>query len=517
MTLSSSARRAISVVALTVVLGACSGDSRAQQPPLPAGSTVVPQVPVTSPALVNALPNFAPLVEKSGPAVVNVDVVQNPKTAGGGGDGDEDAEGGGGGNEDDPLGDFFRRFGLPNGPNGRGQGQGRGFQFQPQPQRGSGSGFVVSPDGYILTNAHVVMDADQVTVKMNDRREYQAKVVGIDQRTDVAVIKIDAKNLPVVRIGDPTKLKPGEWVLAIGSPFGFENSATAGIVSATSRSLPNEGNNYVPFIQTDVAVNPGNSGGPLFNLQGEVVGINSQIFSRTGGYMGLSFAIPIDVAMEVRDQLVKTGHVTRGRIGVTIQSIDGQLADSFGLDRPRGALVTTVIKDGPGAKAGVQPGDIILTVNDHVVETSSELPAVVARIKPGNDANLTVWREGKERPIKVKVDALDKPEAEVASNPKGKNPDSAAGRAAELGLAVRPLDPKEKEQLKTEGTLVVEHVTGPALAAGVQQGDVILTVNGKPVKTVADLQAAAKNGKKAVALRIQRGEDGIFFLPLRLS
>jgi serine protease Do len=510
MTLSCSARRAVSVLALTVVLGACSGDSRAQQPPAPAGSTTVPQVPVTSPALVNALPNFAPLVEKSGPAVVNVDVVQNPKAAGAGGD--DDAEGG---SEDDPLGDFFRRFGLPNGPNGP-NGRGRGFQFQPQPQRGSGSGFIVSADGYILTNAHVVMDADQVTVKMNDRREYQPKVVGIDQRTDVAVIKIEGKNLPVVRVGDPAKLKPGEWVLAIGSPFGFENSATAGIVSATSRSLPNEGNNYVPFIQTDVAVNPGNSGGPLFNLQGEVIGINSQIFSRTGGYMGLSFAIPIDVAMDVRDQLVKTGHVTRGRIGVTIQSIDGQLADSFGLDRPRGALVTTVIKDGPGAKAGVQPGDIILTVNDHVVETSSELPAVVARIRPGNDANLTVWRDGKERPIKVKVDALDKPETELASNtPKSKNSD--AGKAPELGLDVRPLDPREKEQLKTEGTLVVEHVTGPALSAGVQQGDVILTVNGKAVKTVSDLNAAARNGKKAVALRIQRGEDGIFFLPLRIG
>jgi serine protease Do len=439
--------------------------------------------------------------------------VQNPKT---GGSGDEDGQGG---DEDDPLGDFFRRFGLPNGPNGGGGGRGRGFQFQPQPQRGSGSGFIVSPDGFILTNAHVVMDADQVTVKMNDRREYPAKVVGIDQRTDVAVIKIDAKNLPVVRIGDPSKLKPGEWVLAIGSPFGFENSATAGIVSATSRSLPNEGNNYVPFIQTDVAVNPGNSGGPLFNLQGEVIGINSQIFSRTGGYMGLSFAIPIDVAMDVRDQLVKTGHVTRGRIGVTIQGIDGQLADSFGLDRPRGALVTTVIKDGPGAKAGVQPGDIILTVNDHLVETSSELPAVVARIKPGNDANLTVWRDGHEQAIKVKVDALDKPEAELTSI-KGKNNKDSAGAASELGLHVRQLEPREKEQLDTEGVLVVDRVTGPAAAAGVQQGDVILTVNGKPVKSLADLQAAekaAKNGKKAVALRIQRGEEGIFFLPLRLG
>jgi serine protease Do len=515
MTLESSARRAVSVLALTVVLGACSGDSRAQQPPAPAASTTVPQAPVTSPALVNALPNFAPLVEKSGPAVVNVDVVQNPKGAASSGGGDEDSQGGGG-DEDDPLGDFFRRFGLPNGPNGRGGGGGRGFQFQPQPQRGSGSGFIVSPDGYILTNAHVVMEADQVTVKMNDRREYNAKVIGIDQRTDVAVIKIDAKNLPVVRIGDPSKLKPGEWVLAIGSPFGFENSATAGIVSATSRSLPNEGNNYVPFIQTDVAVNPGNSGGPLFNLNGEVIGINSQIFSRTGGYMGLSFAIPIDVAMDVRDQLVKTGHVTRGRIGVTIQSIDGQLADSFGLDRPRGALVTTVIKDGPGAKAGVKPGDIILTVNEHVVETSSELPAVVARIKPGNDANLTVWRDGKEQKLKVQVDSLDKPEAELTSNIKSKAKDTTAGRAAELGLNVRQLEPKEKEQLNTEGTLVVDHVSGPALSAGVQQGDVILTVNGKPVKTLAELLEAAKN-KKFVALRIQRGEDGIFFLPLRLG
>ena len=511
MTLSASTRRAVSILSLTVALAACSGDSSAQQPPAPAASAVVPQVPVTSPALVNALPNFAPLVEQSGPAVVNVDVVQNPKTASSGGDGQGDSE-------DDPLSDFFRRFGLPDG-GGRGRGGGGGFQFQPQPQRGSGSGFIVSSDGYILTNAHVVADADQVTVKLNDRHEYQAKVVGIDQRTDVAVIKIEAKGLPVVRIGDPQKLKPGEWVLAIGSPFGFENSATAGIVSATSRSLPNEGNNYVPFIQTDVAVNPGNSGGPLFNLQGEVIGINSQIFSRTGGYMGVSFAIPIDVAMEVREQLVKSGHVTRGRIGVVIQNIDGQLAESFGLDRPRGALVTSVVKDGPGAKAGVKPGDVILTVNDHLVETSSELPAVVARIKPGNDAQLTVWRGGKEERVKVKVDALDSgdgPETLTTSN-KGKN--RGQDKASELGLVVRPLNQKERDQLDTEGTLVVEQVAGPALAAGVQQGDVILRVNGKVVKSVADLQAAAKAaaGKTVVALLIQRGEAGQFFLPLRLS
>jgi serine protease Do len=497
MTFPRSTQRAVSVLALTLALGACSGDSRAQQPPAAAAGNAVPQVPVTTPALVNALPNFAPLVEKSGPAVVNVDVVQAPQNTSGPGQGG-----------DDDLSEFFRRFGLPDG------GRGRGFQFQPQPQRGSGSGFIVTPDGYILTNAHVVADADQVTVKMNDRREYQAKVIGVDQRTDVAVIKIDAKNLPTVRIGDPAKLKPGEWVLAIGSPFGFENSATAGIVSATSRSLPNGDSNYVPFIQTDVAVNPGNSGGPLFNLQGEVIGINSQIFSRTGGYMGLSFAIPIDVAMDVRDQLVKTGRVTRGRIGVQIQNVDGQLAESFGLDRPRGALVSSVVKDGPSEKAGVKPGDVILEVNDRTVETSAELPAVIARIKPGNDVKLTVWRGGKQETLKVKVDALDEPQTQAASlKGKGKGPE----QEAKLGLAVRPLEPREKEQVETDGMLVVEQVSGPALAAGVQQGDIILAVNGKKVKSVADLQAAAKTAGKTVALLIQRGDGGVFFLPLRLS
>ncbi|HEV7715958.1 MAG TPA: DegQ family serine endoprotease [Steroidobacteraceae bacterium] len=501
MTLSRSARRAVTVFLFSFALGACAGDSRAQ--PAPASSQaaagpVVPTVPVTSPALVNALPNFAPLVEKSGPAVVNVDVVESAQPAAGPG-----------GQQDDPLNDFFRRFGIP-APDGRGGGGG-GPQ---QPQRGSGSGFIVTSDGYILTNAHVVADADQVTVKMNDRREYPAKVVGVDQRTDVAVIKIDAKNLPTVRIGDPAKLRPGEWVLAIGSPFGFENSATAGIVSATSRSLPNEGNNYVPFIQTDVAVNPGNSGGPLFNLQGEVIGINSQIFSRTGGYMGLSFAIPIDVAMEVRDQLIKTGHVTRGRIGVSIQNVDGQLAESFGLDRPRGALVSSVVKDGPSEKAGVKPGDVILAVNEHSVELSSELPSVVARMKPGSPATLTVWRGGKEQKIDVKIDALDEPEMKTASL-RGKG--RGADQASQLGLAVRPLDPAERQQVETDGTLVVEQVSGPALAAGVQQGDIILAINGKKVKTIAELQAAAKTSSKTVALLIQRGDGGVFFLPLRLS
>ncbi len=501
MTLSSSARRAISVLVLSIALGACSGSSVAQQSAQrEASPPTVAAAPASAAPVVAGLPNFAPLVEHFGPAVVNVDVVQNAQP---------NAQGS---QQDDPLSDFFRRFGMP-GPEGRGGGGGGGGPAQPQ--RGSGSGFIVTPDGYILTNAHVVADADQVTVKLNDRREYPAKVVGVDQRTDVAVIKIEAKNLPTVRIGDPSKLRTGEWVLAIGSPFGFENSATAGIVSATARSLPGDGSsNYVPFIQTDVAVNPGNSGGPLFNLQGEVVGINSQIFSRTGGYMGLSFAIPIDVAMDVREQLIKTGHVTRGRIGVQIQPVDGQLAESFGLDRPRGALVSSVVKDGPSEKAGIKPGDVILAVNDHVVEVSSELPTVIARMKPGSGTTLTVWRGGKEQKVDVKVDALDEPELKTASM-RGKG--RGADQASQLGLAVRPLDPNERQQVETDGSLVVEQVSGPALQAGVQQGDIILAVNGKKVKTVADLQAAAKTAGKTVALLIQRGDGGVFYVPLRLS
>jgi serine protease Do len=502
MTFSSSARRAVSVPALvlTFALGACSGDTRAQQPPPTAAApaslaATAAQVTASSPSLVTGLPNFSPLVERVGPAVVNVDVVQ---TAG------NDEEGG------NDLNDFFRHFGIPEGGRGGpGAPGGRGFQFQPQPQRGSGSGFIVTPDGYILTNAHVVSDAEQVTVKLTDRREYLATVVGVDERTDVALIKIDAKNLPVARMGDPSKLKPGEWVLAIGSPFGFENSVTAGVISGTSRPLPNGDSTYVPFIQTDVAVNPGNSGGPLFNLQGEVVGINSQIYSRTGGYMGLSFAIPIDVALDVRDQLVKTGHVTRGRIGVQIQPVTGQTAEAFGLDRPRGALVNLVVKDGPSSKAGVKQGDIILDVNGRVIETSDELPTVVARIKPGDTARLSVLRGGKEQKIDVKVEALDQPEVHNASFRK-----SGEDRASRLGLSVRPLTPQEKAGVETEGTLVVERATGPAAIAGIQRGDIILGVNGAPVKSGTELQTAAKSGK-TVALLVQNPNGTTQYITVR--
>jgi len=445
--------------------------------------------------MVRALPDFSPLVEKYGPAVVNVEVVEKAQ-----------AQGGPQGlSPNDPFYDFFRRFGIPT-PD---QGQ-RG---NAPPVRGAGSGFIVSADGYILTNTHVVGNADEVTVRLTDRREFPAKVVGADERTDVAVIKISAANLPTVKLGDPSKVKPGQWVLAIGSPFGFENSATAGIISATSRSLPSD--NYVPFIQTDVAVNPGNSGGPLFNLQGEVIGINSQIFSRTGGYMGVSFAIPIDVARNVEDQLVKTGKVVRGRIGVTIQDVNAQLAESFGLDRPRGALVSSVEKDGPAAKAGLQPGDVILAVNGKPIERYGELSGNIAAMKPGTDATVDVWRSGKRISVTVKVTELKEQQGQTAKSGGGKQKEHATNQAAQLGLTVRQLDSQEKEQAETQGNLVVEEVTGAAASAGVQPGDIILGVNGKRVKTVKELQDEAKSSGKNVALLIQR-EDAQIFVPLRI-
>jgi serine protease Do len=352
-----------------------------------------------------------------------------------------------------------------------------------------------------------------VTVRLTDRREFPAKVIGADERTDVAVIKINASNLPIVKLGDPSRIKTGQWVLAIGSPFGFENSVTAGIISATARSVPGE--NYVPFIQTDVAVNPGNSGGPLFNLAGEVIGINSQIFSRTGGFMGVSFAIPIDVARNVEEQLIKTGHVVRGRIGVTIQDVNAQLAESFGLDRPRGALVSSVEKDGPAARAGVSPGDVILGVGGHPIERFGELSSTIAGMKPGSDAALSVWRNGREQTLNVKVVELKEQEQQVALRGGSQPKEHASDQASELGLTVRPLEPREKEQAGTQGSLLVESVAGPAQAAEVEAGDIILGINGKRVRTVKELQDAARSAGKNVALLIQR-EDAQIFIPLRL-
>jgi len=470
------------------VVAAASADAAlavaaAQPLPTPGPDTVV-----------KVLPDFSALVERYGPAVVNVEVVEKAQ-AGGGIPGLS---------PNDPFYDFFRRFGIPTpdqGPQGR-----------QAPVRGAGSGFIVNSDGYILTNTHVVANADEVTVRLTDRREFPAKVIGADERTDVAVIKINGTNLPIVKLGDPSRLKPGQWVLAIGSPFGFENSATAGIISATARAVPGE--NYVPFIQTDVPVNPGNSGGPLFNLAGEVIGINSQIFSRTGGFMGVSFAIPIDVARNVEEQLIKTGRVVRGRIGVTIQDVNAQLAESFGLDRPRGALVSSVEKDGPAARAGVAPGDVILAVDGRQIERFGELSSAIAGMRPGTDANLALWRNGKQQTLNVKVAELKEQQQSVAYRG-GKPKQPASGQASALGLTVRPLEPREKEQANTQGSLLVEEVTGPAQAAEIQPGDIILGINGKRVHSVKELEDAAHAAGKNVALLIQR-EEAQIFVPLRL-
>ncbi len=498
--LTPSLQRLAAVLAMAIALAACSRDlpaqsTRAAPPASPAMTSAPESVAETLPSAaeggVRALPDFTQLVDRYGPAVVNVEVVEKPQAAGGAGL-----------SPDDPLYDFFRRFGVP-----------APEQGPRAPVRGAGSGFIVSPDGYILTNTHVVANAAEVTVRLTDRREFPAKVIGADERTDVAVIKINAANLPIVKLGDPARLKPGQWVLAIGSPFGFENSATAGIISATARSVPGE--NYVPFIQTDVAVNPGNSGGPLFNMSGEVIGINSQIFSRTGGVMGVSFAIPIDVARNVEEQLIKTGRVVRGRIGVTIQDVNAQLAESFGLDRPHGALVSSVDKNGPAAQAGVVAGDVILSVGGHPIERFGELSGAIATMKPGADASLQLWRNGKTQNVSVRIEEMKEPPPELASRggagPKERGSDSASA----LGLTVRPLEPQEKARAGTTGSLVVEGVTGPAQDAQVEPGDIVLGVNGKRVNSVKELQDAAKNSGKTVALLIQR-QDAQIFVPLRL-
>jgi serine protease Do len=486
--------------ALLILLAACKPtvesstqllDPQAASPRAEASGSA-PARPATA---LRELPDFSALVEQYGDAVVNVEVVGSAQvpTAGPGEQGE------------DPLSEFFRRFGIPGPEDGGPRGSAPIL-------RGNGSGFIVTPDGYILTNAHVVSQADEVTVRLTDRREFIAKVIGSDKRTDVAVIKIDAKNLPAVRIGDPSKLRTGEWVLAIGSPFGLANSATAGIVSSTSRAVG--GGSSVPFIQTDVAVNPGNSGGPLFSLDGEVVGINSMIFSQSGGYMGISFAIPIDVAMNVRDQLIKTGRVVRGRIGVGVQDVDASLARSFQLDRPRGALVSFVEPDGPAQKAGLKPGDVVLQVNGKPVEQSAELSNAVAAIKPGSEAMLKVWRSGKERDVTVQVTQLDEPETRTANARSSQKSEEGT----RLGLVVRPLTPEEKQMADTEGSIVVQDVEGSAARAGLQPGDIILAVNDHSVRSVQDLRAAAKNlkGGDSAALLVERGGTQIF-VPIRVS
>jgi len=434
--------------------------------------------------LASGLPDFRPLVQRYGPAVVNVSVSANVRTA-------ARPNMPPGFDEGSPL---FRHFGVPMVP---GDGP---------PMRGEGSGFIVSADGIVLTNAHVVDDARKVTVKLTDHREFEARVIGVDAKSDVAVLKIEATGLPVVTLGDPRTLEVGEWVVAIGSPFGFENTVTAGIVSAKGRSLPDD--TYVPFIQTDVAVNPGNSGGPLFNLRGEVVGINSQIYSRSGGYQGVSFAIPIDVAMNVGEQLQATGHVTRGKLGVGVQGVDQALAESFGLDTPRGALVSNVERGGPADEAGLKEGDVILAFDGQPVDSAGQLPAAVAAAKPGRKVELQVWREGASRKIHVTLGEV------TDANKVAANGDGAEG--GRLGVTVRPLSPAERSSAQLEAGLVVEEVVGAAAEAGIQPGDVVLSANGRPVGDVEQLRSIVAAAKNHVALLVQRGEARIF-VPVELA
>ena len=453
----------------------------------------------TTSAAQQRLPDFTKIVEDNGPSVVNVSVSRKqPSLAQG------QRPGVPGLAPDDPLQEFFRRFGQPGQPGEQGQ------QAEPEIQRGLGSGFIISSDGLILTNAHVVADATEINVKLTDRREFEAKVLGVDKRTDIAVLKIDAKNLPAVKLGKVNDLKVGEWVAAIGSPFGFDNTITSGIVSAKARSLPDE--NYVPFIQTDVAVNPGNSGGPLFNMDGEVVGVNSQIFSRTGGFMGLSFAIPIDVALQVKDDLVQYGKVTRGRIGVQIQDVNQALANSFGLPKPQGALISSVEPGSPAEKAGLKSGDVVLGVNGKPVNQLSELSGAIAATKPGNNAHLQIWREGKSRDVDVKVAELLEQKTAAANSGKA----SPGETSAKLGLTLRELAPEERAQLKTEGGLVVQNASGAAARAGIQPGDVILALNDTPIKSMEQLKSLVQKSDKTVALLIQR-ETNRMYVPLQIG
>jgi serine protease Do len=460
------------------------GPSAASARPVEVAQTV----PTATPSA--ALPDFAQLVEKNGPAVVNISVTGNMKTAASAPDM--------GVSPDDPMYEFFKRF---MGPQGRMQPQ------QQEPMHGIGSGFIVSADGLVLTNAHVVQNAAEVTVKLTDRREYRAKVIGVDPQTDIAVLKINAKDLPTVRLGRAADVRVGEWVVAIGSPFGFENSVTSGIVSAKSRALPD--GSYVPFLQTDVAVNPGNSGGPLFNMKGEVIGINSQIYSRSGGYQGVSFAIPIETAVNVKDQIVQTGKVQRGRLGIAIQEVNQSLAGSFGLPKAGGALVASVENGSPAAKAGLKSGDVVLKIDGAEIGSSLDLTSRVGSMKPGATAKLEVWRDGK--PLQIAVKVGETPVAKTAAAA----PEKADLSGSRLGVAVRNLSADEQKQVGVEGGVVVEQVAGAAEKAGIRPGDIILAVNGKQLKSAEELKAAIK-GAKTMALLVKR-EDASIYVPVELG
>jgi len=477
-----------SLVALAIVgafgVGAVTAERAATIKP--AGAATQPATAIADSAV--ALPDFSALVARHGPAVVQISVAREARKVSANGhrsmpDRDEDQ-----------LPPWFRNFPMPKMPD---EG----------PMQGSGSGFIVDANGVILTNALVVADADEVTVRLTDKREFKAKVLGIDKSTDIAVLKIDATGLPMVKVGNPAATRVGEWVVAIGAPYGLDNTVTAGIVSAKSRALP--GDAVVPFIQTDAAVNPGNSGGPLFNLNGEVIGVNSQIFSRSGGFQGLAFAVPIDVAMDVKDQIQKSGKVSHGRLGVTIQEVSQALAENFGLKAPGGALVSSVAKDSPAAKAGVEPGDVITKFNGNEISRSSDLPPLVAQVKPGSKAKLDVWRDGKAKELTATVGEIPSDQTTLAS---------AQGEAAKgkLGVAVRPLSPEERRSADVANGVVVENVAGAAAKAGVRAGDVIVAVNNTPVKSPEQLKELIGKAGKTVALLVQR-DDARIFIPVTMG
>lgn len=452
-------------------------------------------------ASVAGLPDFADLVEKTGPAVVNIRTTERIKPGQGGGVP---------GAEDEEMQEFFRRFfGVPM---PRQQPAPRGRRPAPQQEeevpRGVGSGFIISADGFVLTNAHVVDGADDVYVTLTDKREYKAKIIGVDKRTDVAVVKIEGSNLPRLTIGDPNKLRVGEWVIAIGSPFGLENTVTAGIISAKARDT----GDYLPLIQTDVAVNPGNSGGPLINMRGEVIGINSQIYSRSGGYMGISFAVPIDEAMRVGEQLRATGRVTRGRIGVQIGEVTKDVAESLGLARAQGALVQRVEPGGPAEKGGLEAGDIILKFNGANIEKSSDLPRLVGATRPGTKGTLTVWRKGAAKEVVLTIAELE-PEKLVRKDEKKGKPEQPPNS---LGLVVSDLSETQKKELKVDGGVIVDAAEGAAARAGLRAGDVILRLNNNDVRDAKQFNAlVAKLEPKKLAVVLVRRGDASQFVPIR--
>ncbi|HYD74826.1 DegQ family serine endoprotease [Ramlibacter sp.] len=457
-----------------------------------------PALAQSAPQPRTGLPDFTDLVEKVGPAVVNIRTMErvrsNPQEQG---------------QMDEEMQEFFRRFfgtpmpNIPRGPRGPGPGQ--------EQPRGVGSGFILSADGFVMTNAHVVEGADEVLVTLPDKREFKARIVGSDKRTDVAVVKIDANGLPFVRVGDVSKLKVGEWVMAIGSPFGLENTVTAGIVSAKARDT----GDYLPFIQTDVAINPGNSGGPLVNLRGEVVGINSQIYSRSGGFMGISFAIPMDEAMRVAEQLRTNGRVTRGRIGVQIDQVTKDVAESIGLGKPQGALVRSVEPGGPAAKAGVEAGDIITRFSGQAIERATDLPRLVGNTKPGTRADMTVFRRGGSRELSVQVAEFE-PEKPVqrAQGAEERPRGSSSPAAQSIGLAVSDLSEAQKKELNVKGGVRVEAATEAAARAGIREGDVILQIGNAEVGSVRDFDAALAKAdrSKPIPVLLRRGELATYLL-----